>query len=79
MSGAADDVSCVVIHDECPGLGATLCGSELFVVVFLLLLLLLLRVQITSMSPIWGEVSMVVVRLPPPTSLLVHLWIKLFH
>jgi hypothetical protein len=49
MSGTAADVSCVVFHDECPGLGATLCGDELFVVVV---------VEITSMSPIWVEVSM---------------------
>jgi hypothetical protein len=33
MSGAADDVSCVVFHDECPGLGAKLCGVELVVAV----------------------------------------------
>jgi hypothetical protein len=33
MSGAAADVSCVIFHDECPGLSATLCGGELFVVV----------------------------------------------
>jgi hypothetical protein len=31
--GDAVDVNCVIFHDECPGLGATLCGSELFVVV----------------------------------------------
>jgi hypothetical protein len=33
MSGAADDVSCVVFHDECPGLGAMLCGVEVVVAV----------------------------------------------
>jgi hypothetical protein len=33
MSGDAVDVSCVVFHDECSGLGATLCGGELFAVV----------------------------------------------
>jgi hypothetical protein len=33
ISGAAVEVSCIVFHDECPGLGATLCSSELFVVV----------------------------------------------
>jgi hypothetical protein len=33
MSGAAVDVSCVIFHEKCPGLGATLYGGELFVVV----------------------------------------------
>jgi hypothetical protein len=33
MAGDTVDVSCVVFHDECPGLGAMLCGSELFVVI----------------------------------------------
>jgi hypothetical protein len=73
MSGAADDISCVVFHGECPGLGATLCGDELFVVVvfvFVAAAVVVARteccvlfrsrhvVMITSGSPIGGEVSM---------------------
>jgi hypothetical protein len=42
MSGAADDVSCVVFHYECPGLRATCAVVNCLL---LLLLLLLLREQ----------------------------------